>query len=171
MASTTEDGGAQPGADETMARIGAAITLGQQGRRAEARAAFAEIWAEVYAGGDPLHQCTLAHHMADVQDDPREELAWDLRALAAAESVTEARVAAAAATGEVTAFYPALHLDLAEDHHRLGDLAAARRHLRLGQQAASALDDDPSGSRIRGALAALAERLAVTEVPPPAPSG
>jgi Tetratricopeptide repeat len=171
MASTPPDGGAQPAVDETMARIGQAIALGQQGRRAEARAAFTEIWAEVYAGADPLHRCTLAHHMADVQDDPWEELAWDLRALAAAESITDERAAAAGATGPVAAFYPSLHLNLAEDHRKLGNLADARRHLELGRQAASVLGDDAYGSMVKGGLAALAERLSAAEATPPAPSG
>ncbi|MGY1661697.1 hypothetical protein ACI78Q_10810 [Geodermatophilus sp. SYSU D00705] len=171
MAATPPAGGAQPaGVDETMARIGQAIALGRQGRRAEARAAFTEIWAEVYAGADPLHRCTLAHHMADVQDDPWEELAWDLRALVAAESITDERAAAAGATGPVAAFYPSLHLNLAEDHRKLGDLAAARRHLELGRQAAAALGDDAYGAMVRGGLAALAERLSAAEVTPPAPS-
>ncbi|GAA3651371.1 hypothetical protein GCM10022224_012830 [Nonomuraea antimicrobica] len=36
--------------------------------------------------------------MADVQDDVREELTWDLRALAAADLVTDERVARAGVT-------------------------------------------------------------------------
>lgn len=152
----TTDDGTHP--DPVMACIGEALALGQQGRRAEAREAFAVIWADV-EGGDPLHRLTLAHHMADVQDDAAEELAWDLRALAAAEEITDARAAAAGATGTVAAFYPSLHLNLGEDYRRLGDLPAARRHLDLGSRAAGALDDDGYGSMIKAGLAGLAERL------------
>jgi hypothetical protein len=155
---TTDDGGA-PQLDPVMARIGAALALGQQGRRAEARAAFARIWVDV-EGGDPLHRLTLAHHMADVQDDAGEELAWDLRALAAAEEVTDERAAVAGATGPVAAFYPSLHLNLGEDYRKLGDPAAAGRHLDLGSRAAATLADDPYGSMIKTGLAGLADRLA-----------
>ncbi|MCA0144769.1 hypothetical protein [Blastococcus sp. LR1] len=156
---TTPSDGEQPGIDPVMVRLGEAIALGQQGRREEARATFSEIWAEIGTDGDPLHRCTLAHHMADVQDDPRDELMWDLRALVAAESITDDRAAAAGATGPVAAFYPSLHLNLGEDHRKLGDVAAARRHLELGRQAAVALGDDPYGSMITAGLDGLAERL------------
>jgi hypothetical protein len=126
-----------------MARITNAVAVSQTGQRLEARAAFAEIWAQISDGGDALHRCVLAHYMADVQDDPRQELVWDLRALDAAQSVTDARAAAAGATLPVGGFYPSLHLNLGEDYRRLGDLAQARRHLDLGRRAAVSLGDDP----------------------------
>jgi hypothetical protein len=145
--------------DPVMTRIGEAIALGQQGRRAEARTAFADIWAEVGDGGEPLHRLTVAHHLADVQDHPGDELDWDLRALEAAEAVTDDAASAAGATGPVAAFYPSLHLNLGEDYRKLGDLDAARRHLDLGRQAVSLLGDDPYGAMIKNGLDRLAERL------------
>ena len=159
MSTTTSGNGTQTDVDATMARIGEAIARAQQGQRAEARAAFAEIWGEIGDDGDPLHRCTLAHHMADVQDDPHDELAWDLRALHAADSVTDERAAAAGATGPVAAFYPSLHLNLGEDFRKLGNVAEARRHLDLGREAAVHLGDDPSGSMVRAGLDGLTERL------------
>jgi hypothetical protein len=155
----TTDDGRHPDLDPTMARIGEAIALGQQGRRGEAREAFAAIWAEIGADGDPMHRITLAHHMADVQDDVREELAWDQRALEAAACVSDERAAAAGATGPVAALYPSLHLNLGEDHRKLGNLAEARRQLDLGERAASSLGDDGYGSMIKAGLAGLARRL------------
>lgn len=152
-------------AEDFTTRLGQAIALGQEGRRDEARAAFAGIWTDVDDGGDPLQRCMTAHHAADVQDDPADELAWDLRALAAAESVTDQRAAAAGATGPVAAFYPSLHLNLGEDHRKLGDLAEARRHLDLGLQAASSLGDDAYGSMIKDGLAGLAERVSAGDSP------
>jgi hypothetical protein len=159
MAATASGDDIQPEIDPIMTRIGEAIALGQHGERSEARAALSQIWAEIADDGDPLHRLTLAHHMADVQDDPRDELSWDVRALEAAESVTDERAAAAGATGPVTAFYPSLHLNLGEDHRKLGDVAEARRHLDLGRQAAAFLGDDPYGSMIKAGLDGLAERL------------
>ncbi|MGY1640100.1 hypothetical protein ACI782_03070 [Geodermatophilus sp. SYSU D00703] len=162
------DDGRPAAADETLERIRQVIALGQQGRRAEARAAFGEIWAALGPGGDPLHRCFLAHSMADVQDDPQEELAWDQRALEVAESVTDERAAAAGAIGPVAAFYPSLHLNVGEDHRRLGNLAEARRHLDLGLRAAPALGDDPYGALITKALDDLAARLSAEGTPPDA---
>jgi hypothetical protein len=159
MATATQGDGEQTDVDAIMTRIGRAIALGQQGQRSAARTVFFEIWAEISHDGDPLHRCTLAHHMADVQDDPRDELDWDLRALEAAESVTDERAAAAGATGPVAAFYPSLHLNLGEDHRKLGDVARARRHLEFGRRAAAFLGDDPYASMIKAGLDGLAERL------------
>jgi hypothetical protein len=147
--------------DPTMARVGEAMELAQTGRAAEARELFASIWADLGPDGDPLHRVAVAHAMADVQDDPHEELAWDLRALAAVEGLTDERATAAGATGPVAAFYPSLHLNLGEDYRTVGDLAAARRHLELGLAAAGTLPDDGYGQLIRGGLEGLARRLSV----------
>jgi hypothetical protein len=74
-----------------LVRIGEAVQLSHQGEREAARLLFAEIWDEIGGEqGDPLHRCTLAHAMADVQDDVREELLWDQRALEAADLLTDA---------------------------------------------------------------------------------
>ncbi|MBK3584812.1 hypothetical protein JHN49_14165, partial [Streptomyces sp. MBT57] len=67
--------------DAVMTRIGQAVMLLHGGDREEARNRFGLLWAELGADGDALHRCTLAHYMADTQDDPGDELAWDLRAL------------------------------------------------------------------------------------------
>lgn len=52
--------------------------------------------------------------MADVQDEMHEELLWDLRALAAADLLTDQRVARAGVAGSVAGLYPSLHLNLGE---------------------------------------------------------
>ena len=154
----TEDAG--PPADPVMARIAEAMALGQRGEREDARRLFAEIWADAGGeAGDPFHRCALAHSMADVQDDVREELLWDERALAAADALTDARVAEGGVPAGVAAFYPSLHLNLAECHRKLGHLGEARRHLERGRAAVGALPDDAYGRMIRGGLDRLAERL------------
>jgi hypothetical protein len=142
-----------------MARVAEAMELSQAGRAPEARALFAEIWADLGPDGDPLHRVAVAHAMADVQDDPRDELAWDLRALEAVEGLTDERAAAAGVTGPVAAFYPSLHLNLGEDYRKVGDVTAARRHLELGRAAVGTLPDDGYGTMIRGGLEGLAARL------------
>jgi hypothetical protein len=97
--------------------------------------------------------------MADVQDDVAEELLWDQRALAAADSLTDERVAEGGVAAGVAAFYPSLHLNIAECHRKLGDLAQARRHLEQGRAAVGALPDDGYGRLIRSGLDRLSERL------------
>lgn len=145
--------------DQVMTRIGHAIELGQAGERDRARRLLADLWEEIGPRGDAFHRLSLAHFMADLQEDPREELAWDRRALQAAESVTDERAGQAGVTSPVAGFYPSLHLNLGEDFRKLGDLPAARHHLELGQAAAEALGDDGYSNMIKRGLAALAARL------------
>ncbi|WP_182883047.1 tetratricopeptide repeat protein [Microbispora sp. H10949] len=148
-------------ADPTMARIGQAVELHHgQGQREAARDLFARIWDDIGGEqGDPLHVCVLAHSMADVQDDVHQELMWDLRALAAADLVTDERVAEVGVPLSVAGLYPSLHLNLAECYRKLGDLDRAREHLRQARAEIGALGDDGYGRLIRGGLERLAEQL------------
>lgn len=145
--------------DDVMARIGQAIELSHSGQREQARQLFDVLWEEIGPDGDPLHRVSVAHWMADVQDDLRAELEWDLRAFQAAGEVTDERARHAGAASPVAAFYPSLHLNLGEDYRKLGDLDAARRHLQFGQAAAANLGSDEYGTMIRGGLQALADRI------------
>ncbi|MFG3257700.1 hypothetical protein [Streptomyces sp. NPDC048172] len=78
--------------DGTMVRIGQAIMLHRAGDREEARNRFGLLWKEAEESGHLFHRCAIAHYMADTQDDPVDGLEWDLRALAAADALTEERV-------------------------------------------------------------------------------
>lgn len=146
--------------DPTIIRIGEAVRLGHQGEREAARLLFAEIWDEIGGEqGDPLHVCTLAHAMADVQDDVGQELVWDQRALAAADLLTDAHVAQAGVALPVAGLYPSLHLNLSECHRKLGDLDRAREHLQQAQATIGALGDDEYGQMIKQGMARIAEQL------------
>ncbi|MEU7574888.1 hypothetical protein [Micromonospora sp. NPDC049240] len=103
-------------------------------------------WA---ASSDPLTRCVLAHHIADLSPDAADELAWDERALADADTAPHSSVAP---------FYPSLHLNLAASHLRLGDLPAARRHLDRAEATRSALGDDPYSVMIGAAVDRLRAR-------------
>ncbi|MDW8809075.1 hypothetical protein P1P68_30825 [Streptomyces scabiei] len=162
-----------------MTRIGQAVMLHHGGDREEARHRLLQLWAEIGEDGTPLHRCTLAHYMADTQDDPDTELAWDLRALSAADELsgglpaghaTDRHAVGLAArpgvrTGAgpdelaVRAFYPSLHLSLAADYAKLGRPDAARSHLRLARAALAVLDGGVHGDGIRTALGRLEARL------------
>ncbi|MFJ4541549.1 hypothetical protein ACIP39_37115 [Streptomyces tibetensis] len=145
----------QTAPDAVLTRIGQVVMLHHAGDREEARHRFLGLWAEIGEHGDPLHRCTLAHYLADTQDDPADELAWDLRALTAAE---EAREEALAVTA-VAALYPSLHLNLADDYVRLGRGDAARTHLRWAREAATALTHDGYAEGVWAAIGRLESRL------------
>lgn len=139
----------QSSGESRMTRIGQAVILLHGGDREEARNRMGELWAELGEAGDAFQRCTLAHYIADAQDDPGDELAWDLRALTAA--VGEAP--------EVVALRPALHADLAADYVKLHRPDAARLHLERARASAHVLADDGYGDGVRAAIARVARRL------------
>jgi hypothetical protein len=142
-------------------QVEAAILLLMTGDRDGARRRFATLWEAIGASGDPISRCLLAHHMADLQDDPREELRWDQRALVAADEAAAAQKASEhlPTTFDLATFYPSLHLNLAEVHRKLGALSDARDHLARAQMAVDVLPTTEYGAMIRGGIARLAERL------------
>ncbi|MEU6486670.1 hypothetical protein [Streptomyces sp. NPDC046887] len=164
-----------------MTRIGQTRMLLHGGDREEARNRFAALWRQIGEHGAPLHRCTLAHYMADAQDDPGDELAWDLRALTAAESAADdglggGWVGASTAAGDgpgteggsaagdgsaaaLRALYPALQLNLAADYAKLHRPDAARAHLARARATAEDLAEDGYGTGVRAAIARLERRL------------
>jgi hypothetical protein len=144
--------------DATMEAIAAAVTRGRNGEVDAARADLQAIWQEVGPTGDAFHRCTLAHCMADLFDDPARALPWDVRALDAADAVTDQRAKEHHASLVVAGFYPSLHLNLADNYRRLGSFEAAEDHLRAAAERVHHLDEGPYGDLIRGALTSVAVR-------------
>ncbi|MGW2371225.1 hypothetical protein [Kitasatospora sp. NPDC001683] len=134
------------------------VRAAQRGRTAEARASFEALWEEL-GERDVFHRCVLAHYLADLQDDPRAELEWDRRALAAADSLTAERAATYESALQVRAFYPSLHLNLASDHLKLGEPDLAREQLERAVRSLDALPEDAYGAGIRTAVDELRQRL------------
>ncbi|MEU6551832.1 hypothetical protein ABZ915_16340 [Streptomyces sp. NPDC046915] len=149
----------QAAPDAVLTRIGQVVMLHHGGDREEARRRFLDLWAELAEDGDPLYRCTLAHYLADTQDDPSDELAWDLRALSAAEELAQEHEAGDESPAAMRAFYPSLHLNLAADYVKLGHSEAARTHLRRARGAADALGEDRYGDGVRAAISRLELRL------------
>ncbi|MGW5384712.1 hypothetical protein [Nocardia sp. NPDC003963] len=146
--------------DTTMNAITAAVTLGRSGDTTTARERLLEIWRGIGVTGDPLHRCTLAHYLADLYDDPAQALAWDIRALDAADALTDDRAQRHHANLRVTGFYPSLHLNLADNYRRLGSWDAATERLAAARERLDALADDAYGTMIRTALDEVAEAVA-----------
>jgi hypothetical protein len=136
--------------DEVMTRIGQVVMLLHGGDREEARNRFAALWEQIGEEGEPLHRCMVAHHMADTQDDPEDELDWDVRALRAASGMS-----GEAARG----FHPSLHLNLAASYWRVGEERMALSHLGRARESCWALGEDAYGDRIRAAVGRMELRL------------
>ncbi|WP_072686900.1 hypothetical protein [Rhodococcus marinonascens] len=131
--------------DPMMEAIGKAVTDGHSGNTVAARSGLLELWTTIGPRGDPLHRCTLAHYLADLYDDPAQALGWDVRALDAADSITEQRVQQHHASLHIAGFYPSLHLNLADNYHRLGSFEAAAEHIDAAREHSSALPHDSYG--------------------------
>ena len=146
--------------DDVMGRV-TAVVQGQAGDRAAARRELAAIWTEVeQSGEDAFHRCVIAHFLADLQDDVRDELMWDERALAAVAGVTDERAQEYHPSLQVRGFLPSLYLSLADDHRRLGDAERAHEFLRLAEGTIDALGDDAYGGLVRSGLDNVARALA-----------
>lgn len=146
--------------DPTMNAITDAVMLGRGGDSAAARERLLALWDEIGVLGDPLHRCTLAHYLADFYDDPAQALGWDIRALDAADAVTEDRVQRHHANLHIAGFYPSLHLNLADDYRRLGSWDAAREQITAARQHIPTLPGDGYGTMIRHAVEEVAEAIA-----------
>jgi hypothetical protein len=148
--------------DPIMSDIMAAIAVLQRGNRAGGRRELEAVWARIADNPEPIHVCTLAHYMADAQDNPADELAWDLRALDAALSCTDDDAQRHSQVQTIAAFLPSLHLNLAEDYLKLGDMMRATHHLASARIFTDRLADDGYGRMIRGGIRRIATRLEAT---------
>lgn len=143
---------ATPATDPTMDAITTAVTLGHEGETARARRELLAIWEDLGVLGDPLHRCTLAHYLADLHPDPAEALIWDVRALDAADALTDQRASEHHAGLEVAGFYPSLHLNIADNLRRLGAFAAAAEQIGKAEKRVAALPAGAYGDMIRTAI-------------------
>ncbi|MEU9230790.1 hypothetical protein AB0D40_41580 [Streptomyces massasporeus] len=145
--------------DPTMEAIGQAAAEGRTGNALSARQKLLNLWSAIGVTGDPLHRCSLAHYLADLYEDPAQALAWDVRALDAADAVTEQRVQEHHASLHIAGFYPSLHLNLADNYRRLGSFDAATEHISAAKQHAPNLRQDAYGAFLRTALDEVAEAI------------
>lgn len=139
--------------DPTMEAITAAVQLGRDGDAETARRDLLALWSRIGAAGDAFHRCTLAHYLADLHADPAAALVWDVRALDAADTLTDDRAQRYHASLNVAGFYPSLHVNLADNLRRLGSFPAAGQHIAEAERHSEALADDAYGAMIRTAIA------------------
>ncbi|MBZ6192687.1 hypothetical protein KVH07_07040 [Streptomyces olivaceus] len=150
---------APAGPDPTMDAIGQAVTEGRTGSTLSARRKLLGLWFEIGITGDPLHRCSLAHYLADLYEDPAQALAWDVRALDAADAMTDQRAQEHHAGLRVAGFYPSLHLNLADNYRRLGSFDAATAHLHAAEEHVPDLPQDAYGALLRTALDEVAQAV------------
>lgn len=164
----------EPNESKVGTRIGQAVILHRGGDREEARNRLRELWAELDKGGSALWRTTVAHYLAETQDEPAASLAWELRALAEADELRYGHSphertgvdGIPEQTGwseellTLRTLYPRLHLGAAHHYARLGEDASARRELARARSALRALGDDRYGEELRATAERLEGRLA-----------
>lgn len=146
--------------DPTMEAISNAVVLGREGDPESARRDLLAVWQQIGVAGDSFHRCTLAHYLADLYEDPAEALIWDIRALDAADTLTDERAQQHHASLHVAGFYPSLYLNIADNLCRLGAFKAAMEHIDNAEQHGSVLPDDAYGHTIRTAISEVHQAIA-----------
>lgn len=150
--------------DPLMVEMGAAFRL-RESDRAGARSRLEAIWARIEHDHEPMHEVALSHWLANLQDDPADELAWHLRAFNAVLRCTDADVDRhSPAMSTVAEFMPSLHVSLAWAYFKLGEFTHAREHLARGRSFAHLLADDAYGQNVRSSIERLANGLAESDL-------
>jgi hypothetical protein len=152
--------------DAVMEEIRKAQETNLGGDPAGARSILERLWQ---TADDPLHRCTIAHYLADLQGSVQDELRWDERALQAFPDLTDERAREYDDTWRARAFLPSLHLNLADVHRRAGNGERARHHLAEAGAAVDALPADDYGAMIRDALDKVREAVDAGSTAPLAP--
>lgn len=143
------------GMDEIMRAVGVL----QGGDRQCGRTELLRLWQEWSERDASLQRCTIAHFLADTEDDLAAELAWDLLALEAATGSKDERNGDAVDPA-LASFLPSLHLNVGDAYRRLNEPQRARRHVDSGFERAGLLEDNGYGNMVRMGLERLRGRLA-----------
>src|SRR4051812_49669402 len=103
------------------------------GRLTRARRRLSSLWVQVPV--DSAHRSAIAHWLAAAEQTAEARLAWDERALDAAEAADEWSVPFAGTALSLGTMYPELHLEIARDYRRLGSACGALEHLSVARNA------------------------------------
>lgn len=137
--------------------VTAAVGLTLSGEKARGRADLLSCW-EAAGEDDHARRCVIAHYLADLEPDLPDEVAWDERALAAYEHVTDldlAPIGIPSAAG----LEPSLRLNLGDGYLRQGRIEEANAQLEAGLAAQGVLPHEGYGGLIRQGLAGLRNRI------------
>jgi hypothetical protein len=148
-----------PRIDPLVAEIQAAVNDLHDGRVTRARRRLEGLWEQVEQTANSSHRCAVAHWLADTQDDPSQELAWDERALLEAETLPGRQVPFAGTAATIATMYPRLHLDVATACWRMRDACGALEHLAKARAGLADLPDTPGRLGIRRDIARLEAEL------------
>src|ERR1700743_725641 len=104
------------------------MTAEGEGNIAEAKALFQQAWD---TASDNFEAFTAAHYLARNQDDPVDNLKWNLEALRLAVSIKD--------EGMRANYYPSLYLNVAKSYEDMGNIPEATSYYQQAAQSAENL--------------------------------
>jgi tetratricopeptide (TPR) repeat protein len=120
------------------------------GKIEEAHQLFQQAWD---IATNDFEAFTAAHYLARNQKDPKDNLKWNLEALARAEAIEE---------GGLKGHYPSLYLNVAKSYETLGSIKEAARHYQLAADCCEHLPMGKYADMIRSGISAGLKRVGET---------
>ena len=118
-----------------------------EGKIEEARQLFQQAWD---MATNDFEAFTAAHYLARNQEDPNDNLKWNLEALARASAIKDE---------STRGYYPSLYLNVAKSYETLGNMEEAARHYQLAADSCKHLPDGKYADMIKSGISAGLKRV------------
>jgi tetratricopeptide (TPR) repeat protein len=121
-----------------------------EGKIEEAQQLFQQAWD---VATNDFEAFTAAHYLARNQEDPNDNLKWNLEALTRANAIND---------DSFKGHYPSLYLNVAKSYETLGNNEEAARHYQLAADSAQYLPAGKYADMIRSGISAGLKRVGET---------
>jgi hypothetical protein len=121
-----------------------------EGKIEVARQLFQQAWD---MATNDFEAFTAAHYLARNQEDPNDNLKWNLESLARASAIKDE---------STRGHYPSLYLNVAKSYETLGDMEDAARHYQLAADSCKHLPIGKYADMIRSGISAGLKRVCET---------
>jgi tetratricopeptide (TPR) repeat protein len=121
-----------------------------EGNIEEARRLFQQAWDEAT---NDFEAFTAAHYLARIQEDPNDNLKWNLEALIRASKIKDE---------STRGHYPSLYLNVAKSYETLGNNDEAVRYYQLAADSTQYLPDGKYADMIRSGISSGLKRVGET---------
>ena len=112
---------------------------------------------------DPLHICIVGHYFADLQENKKDELSWDLKSLEALEKLSDERLKEYHSSLSKEEFYPSICLNIADDYFCLNDNGKAEFYIKIADATSANLPENGYRTMIKNGIKRLKEKLNIID--------
>ncbi|MEP6845501.1 MAG: hypothetical protein ABI861_05835 [Panacibacter sp.] len=120
------------------------------GQTEQAKLLFQQAWDNA---SNDFEKFTVAHYLARNQQDPKDELKWNLEALNFAKALQD---------DSMKSHFPSLYLNVGKSYETIGDTFKAKENYQLAFQFSSYLSANGYGDLIKSGISAGLERTGST---------